>query len=244
MKKQILSTALDSDFLSNIELYYTEPENVNSEELLIYGEEHSHITRVMRHSINDELYVTNGKGNIYQTIIIDITKEFVRSKIQSVINYNNPFENYVFCIPKLKSADRFEFALEKCVELGITNFVIYDAQRSISKGNKPDRWNKILLSSMKQSLRSFLPEISMVSSLQQIINSDGIKIVFEQNVKNNLCDLSTDKQNKYFFIFGPEGGLGQKELSLVREEDIYNITPNRLRSETAIVTAAACLTMK
>lgn len=235
---------MDSDFLSNIELYFTEPVNIRYEELVILGEEHSHITRVMRHNINDELHVTDGEGKIYKCNISNISKESVTAKIQSVINYDNPFSNYFFCIPKLKSADRFEFALEKCVELGITNFVIFDAERSISKSSKLDRWNKILLAAMKQSLRSYLPKLELIKSLEQIMKLEGNKIVFEQNAQYTFKEFIPGKSNKNYFIFGPEGGLSENELNLFTSECIYSLTNNRLRAETAVVTVGALLNSK
>ena len=80
-------------------------------------------------------------------------------------------KNIFFCIPKLKYSDRFEFALEKCTELGITNFIIFDSERSIHKSDKKERWEKIVLSAMKQSLRSYLPNITVINSLIEYLQT-------------------------------------------------------------------------
>jgi RsmE family RNA methyltransferase len=45
----------------------------------------------------------------------------------------------------------------------------------------------------------------------------------------------------YYFIFGPEGGLSEKELNLFDANEIYNLTPYRLRTETAIVKCASMI---
>jgi 16S rRNA (uracil1498-N3)-methyltransferase len=241
MNVQKQSTTLDSVFLSDIELYYTSPENISNGEVLIYDEECYHITRVMRHNVNDELFVTDGAGKIYKCLLSNIGKDLVKAEVSSVFNYNVPFPDFYFCIPKLKSTDRFEFALEKCVELGVTNFIVYDARRSITKSGKIDRWNKILLSAMKQSLRSYLSEIQLYNTLEDITKLDGNKIIFEQNAQNSFKDFNPSPGKKYYFIFGPEGGLDKSELNLFQPESYYKLTSNRLRSETAIVTVSAYL---
>jgi 16S rRNA (uracil1498-N3)-methyltransferase len=232
---------LELEHLSNIELYYSEPGNFSSELAAISGDEFMHITKVMRHKIGDDVYVTNGLGKIYSTELISISKSEARLGIKKEYNYENRYNNITFCIPKLKSHERFEFALEKAVELGVTNFIIYESVRAVARGSKIDRWKKITLSAMKQSLRSYLPVVDEIKSLNEIAKMDNDIILFEQNSAKNIRDLKIERDKKYTFVFGPEGGLDQKELKLVSNGQIYNLAENRLRSETAIINAASIL---
>jgi 16S rRNA (uracil1498-N3)-methyltransferase len=232
---------LELEHLSNIELYYSEPGNFSSDLVAISGDEFRHITKVMRHKIGDEIYITNGLGKIYSTELISISKSATRFRIKKEYNYENRFNNITFCIPKLKSHERFEFALEKAVELGVTNFIIYESVRAVARGSKIDRWKKITLSAMKQSLRSHLPVVDEIKSLNEIAKMDSEIILFEQNSAKNIRDLKIKRDKKYTFVFGPEGGLDQKELDLVSNSQIYNLAENRLRSETAIINAASIL---
>jgi 16S rRNA (uracil1498-N3)-methyltransferase len=232
---------LELEHLSNIELYYSEPGNFSPDLAVISGDEFLHITKVMRHKIGDEVYVTNGLGKIYSTELISISKSEVRLRIKKEYNYENRFNNITFCIPKLKSHERFEFALEKGVELGVTNFIIYESIRAVAKGSKIERWKKITLSAMKQSLRSYLPVVDEIKSLNEIAEMDSEIILFEQYSAKNIKDLKIKRDKKYTFVFGPEGGLDQKELDLVSNGQIYNLAENRLRSETAIINAVSIL---
>lgn len=195
----------------------------------------------MRHSIGDELYVTDGQGRILLTEITQTEKNLVRARIHSERIYENRLKNVYFCLPRLKSQDRFEFALEKSVELGVTNFIVFDSMRSIPKGGKAERWQKVLISSMKQSLRSFLPEVTHLGSVSEIMKLEGEKIVFEQDSKQSFREFIPLEDRNYYFIFGPEGGLDKKELSMFTQENSYFLTENRLRSETAVIAAASIL---
>jgi len=227
------------EHLSNIELYYALPQNIKDGIVKLTGDESGHIARVMRHTEGDTIYVTNGEGKIYRTVIRQADKENVFSEIEEQYVYQNNNTNKIFCIPRLKNPERFEFALEKSVELGITSFIVFECKRTIAKGEKIDRWKKILLSAMKQSLRSFMPEITYVKSLKHIAALEGQKLVFEQNSKRHLRDVAFDPELKYYFVFGPEGGLDDSELELFGSDCFYEIGENRLRSETAIIKAAA-----
>ena len=225
-------------YLSNIELYYS-AQITNNNLIIVEDDDFKHIVKVMRHALGDEIYITDGLGKIYRSKISEIKKNSLSSEIEETINHDNKFSNIIFCIPKLKSNDRFEFALEKCVELGITNFIIFDSERTIAKGNKIERWNKILISAMKQSLRSYLPNISLRNSVEEIKNLQGEKIIFEQNSAETFLRFKNDLSKKYYFVFGPEGGLSENELNLFEENEKYNLSSNRLRSETAVIKCAS-----
>ena len=229
-------------YLSNIELYYSHPDSFSGTSVKVTGEEFSHLTRVMRHKIDDDIYVTDGCGKIFTCRITEIDKTFLSAEILSVETYENKFQNIFFCIPKLKSPERFEFALEKCVELGITNFIIYESMRTVAKSIKVERWEKILLSAMKQSLRSYLPKIHSLTNFKNILELDGTKILFEQNAEKKLSELKLANDKNYYFIFGPEGGLDKQEIELAGTANLYQLTENRLRSETAVVYAASKIT--
>lgn len=225
-------------YLSGVELYFSS-EKVKENIIGISGDDYKHIVKVMRHSVGDEIYVTNGEGEICFSIIKEIKKDFLTAAVKKVLHYEDNFFNIFFCIPKLKSSDRLEFALEKCTELGITNFIIFDSERAIHKSIKKERWRKIVLSAMKQSLRSYVPKINAVNSLNEILKPDGRKILLEQTAGNKISSLEINKDEKYYFIFGPEGGFTKEEINLFNEK--YKLTENRLRTETAVIKCASVI---
>lgn len=232
------------DFLSDIELYYTPLENVYGNLLKISGDEKKHIIQVMRHNIGDKIYATDGHGHIYICSINEISRDEIILNIAETLNYPNQYRNIYFCIPKLKNSDRFEFALEKSIELGITNFIIFTAEHSIAKGDKTTRISKLAISAMKQSLRSYRPEFTFAGSITEIINLPGKKIILEQHASNRLGSMQINAAETYYFIFGPEGGLSDKEKNTLSEDNFFQLTGNRLRAETAIITTASLLCTK
>jgi 16S rRNA (uracil1498-N3)-methyltransferase len=231
-------------FLSDVELYFSDKFENNS---IIIDDlnEIKHITKVMRHNIGDILFITDGNGNIYKTSLKKVSKDNILFEILDKYQYNNKQSNIFFCIPILRNPDRFEFALEKCVELGITNFIIYQAKRSIKNSVNINRINKILLSALKQSLQAYLPKCTFIGTLSNLKSNLKDKYIFlDQNTENKLYNIEIDKSCNYYFIFGPEGGLTTEELNLFKYHNLYSLTNNRLRSETAIISAASIISGK
>jgi len=237
---------LGQDFLSDVELFCTS-HSIIDDVILIDGEEAHHITHVMRHYKGDTIHITDGNGSIYKSVISEIGKRNVLAKVIESIQYENKFSNITFCLPRLRNTDRLEFALEKCVELGITNFIVFDSTRTVAKGEKIERWQKIILSAMKQSLRAWLPKVIYVKNISEVTKLDGTKIFFDQNAERTFRNfILTDNRSlitdNCFFLFGPEGGFTEDELRIANGELRIKLTDNRLRSETAIITAASILT--
>ncbi len=230
-----------SAYLSNIELYYTEPKNISKSNIYITGSDVKHIQKVMRHKLGDFLFVTDGNGKIYKGLIEETNNNIVKISINEIREYTERFKNVTVCIPNLKKSDRLEFAIEKATEMGMTNFIIFNSKRTISKNVKIERLNKIALSAMKQSLNSYLPQISFYDSLSFLKNTDSEIILFDQDKKNIFNNCSLIPSNNYLLLFGPEGGFEEGELPKNLIISNFKLTPNRLRSETAVVCAVSIL---
>ncbi|HSW54006.1 MAG TPA: RsmE family RNA methyltransferase [Ignavibacteriaceae bacterium] len=221
------------EHLSNIELYYTPKELIKEDQLILTGDEFHHSVNVMRNSVGDILYVTDGMGSIFISKISSINENQIAAIINDRRVFENKASNIWFCIPLLKNPDRLKFAFEKCVELGIRNFILFSSKHSISQKVKPEKFQKTVMAAMKQSLRAFLPKI-LSSSFNSIIELDGSKILFDQNAKQEF-EGKIEFNKPTYFLFGPEGGFDKTELESVSQENRFSLTENRLRSETAIL---------
>lgn len=226
------------EYLSEIELYYSTSISIDDKIIFLDGDEFHHTVKVMRNKEGDRIHITDGKGTIYSSNIQSISKDHLKAEIIHIYKYENKLKHLTLCVPTLKNPDRFKFMLEKCTEFGITNFIIFNSNRSVAKIKNKGKWNNTLLSAMKQSLRSYLPEINFYDEFRDLFNLPGEKIIFDQNGKT-LFVKDILKNENYFLIFGPEGGFTNQELSYSR--NIYKIAENRLRSETAVIKCAALL---
>ena len=225
--------------LSNIEHYYAPPENVVGENISLGGEEYHHAVHVMRNSVGDLIHITDGNGNLFKSKILEIKKNKLNADIVETEQFEDNAANIFFCLPILKNSDRMKFAIEKCVELGITHFIFFTSRYSIAKKINLEKINKTAIAAMKQSLRTFLPKITS-STFNEIVKFQVNKILFDQNSQNKFDGIASSVELVYFF-FGPEGGFDEAELDEIPQDKRFSLSSNRLRSETAIIKCASLM---
>ncbi len=230
-----------SEYLSNIELYFTEPKNIGNTDIVIDGSDVKHIQKVMRHKIGDKIFVTDGKGKIYEGEIKELKNESLKIHIVYIREYAEKYKNITLCIPNLRKSDRLEFAIEKATELGITNFIIFNSKRTMNRKVKIERLKKIALSGMKQSLNSYLPKITFHNSLSFLENNNSQIILFDQIEVSEFNSSSLNTNKDYYLLFGPEGGFAEGEIPANIITHRFKLAPNRLRTETAAICAVSKL---
>ena len=138
--------------------------------------------------------------------------------------------------------DRFEWFVEKSVEIGIDRIVPIICQHSERKEIKAERLEKLMISAMKQSGQTFLPELSETITFKDYVNEsfDGDKLIAhcENGIKKMLKDSITPGRNTLICI-GPEGDFDSSEINIAIEKGFTPVSlgESRLRTETAGVVA-------
>lgn len=228
------------ELLSDIELFYSE--NIKSDLIILTDDEFHHCTKVFRKKAGDDIFVTDGKGNLFHCNITKVEKSQLTAKINSTESKKEKFPDYYFCIPLLRNKDRFRFALEKLIELGITKIILFKAKRSVADKINQDKLKKIAIETIKQSLQTILPRIVVISSLKELNSSEGTKIIFDQKAIQKFDNKLLSNTQPTYFIFGPEGGLSEEEINCLNDRKMFSLADNRLRSETAIIKVASVVT--
>ena len=142
-----------------------------------------------------------------------------------------------------------EWAIEKCVELGITRIVPVVAQRTESHLAKAaerrrERWQRLALQASEQSRRTSVPEISQPLALPAaVISFQGARIVLSESEQQIMLKdaLQANLAGEITLAFGPEGGWAESELKLFQEAGWVSASLGStiLRAETAVIAAVA-----
>ena len=207
-------------------------------------EESKHLIRVLRKKQGDPITLTDGKGMIYESVILDANPKKASLKILS----KTEAEVDSFCIhlaiAPTKNPDRMEWMVEKITEIGFHELTLIETMNSERSFLKTDRLQKKIISACKQSIKFRTPKLNPNIKFNDLIKSnefnDFQKFIayVDEDQKHHLMDLA-DPGKKYLILIGPEGDFDPKEIQLAFQSGFQAVSlgKSRLRTETAGLSA-------
>src|ERR1035437_7119301 len=150
--------------------YY--PEINNTQTLILPEEESSHCIRVLRMKTGDAIFITDGKGMFYEgKIISDNAKKCSVKILHPVADSSKRNFHLTIAIAPTKNTDRFEWVLEKATEIGCDEIIPISCKHSERTVIKTERLNKVIVSAMKQCLKSQLPKLHELKDFKTFMSS-------------------------------------------------------------------------
>jgi len=206
-------------------------------------EESKHIIRVLRKKEGDVLFVTNGRGTLFE---MKITLASDRNCLTEIVQYTDkestPFRLHLAVTPT-KMNERYEWFLEKATEIGIHEITPTICDHSERKVVKNERFEKIIQSAMKQSLQLHMPILNEPIRLKDFLNQqhDGALYIAhcEEDQEKILLKNSIQPKENYLLLVGPEGDFSLAEIKIALEKGFKPVSlgHTRLRTETAALVA-------
>lgn len=224
-------------------------------------EESSHVIRVLRIKKGDTLFLTDGKGVFYELEIINPHPKKCETKvIRTIPDTAKRNFHLTIVIAPTKSIDRFEWFLEKATEIGCDEIIPIQCRHSERTVIKTERLNKVLVSAMKQCLKSQLPKLHELTDFKKFITSlsssvlGGVRFIGHipeldetefppQHPQGKSLQSIYKKGENVLITIGPEGGFSEEEISLALQNEFTMISlgNSRLRVETAGVAACSVI---
>jgi 16S rRNA (uracil1498-N3)-methyltransferase len=207
--------------------------------------ESKHLIRVLRMAKGAHVRLIDGKGNLYEGIINEPDQT---GCIIEITGKTADFEKRDYrlhmAISPIKNPERFEWLIEKIVEIGVDEITPLICKNTEKPGIKSARINNIIVSAMKQSLKANRPVLNDPCSFKDFICTDRgqIRMIAHCNdsiARNRLSDVYSKNENAVIMI-GPEGDFSTEEINSAvgRGFKSIHLGPSRLRTETAGI--AAC----
>jgi 16S rRNA (uracil1498-N3)-methyltransferase len=207
-----------------------------------------HLARVLRVKTGDRLSVFNGDGNNYQGVIVTADKHQVSVLIDSIEQAETESSLNTCLALAVSKGDRFEWAIKKATELGVSSIVPILSQR-VDVRLSPERWQKkqehwqqIVISACEQSGRAVVPEVKQPITLSPWLSGveADCKLVLDPEATTSALH---DRPASIALLIGPEGGLAPSELTLASENGFsaMRLGPRVLRTETAPLVALSVL---
>lgn len=225
-----------------MQLFYNPTIDETTENFSFDKEESKHIIKVLRKKDTDILFVTNGLGLLFKTEITLASDNKCTVQILTVEKTEPLKFQLHLAVAPTKMNDRYEWFLEKATEIGIHEITPIICDRSERKVVNRERFEKILLTAMKQSNVLFLPKLNEAVTFKEFIKrkNKGLQLIAhcEETDKKSLKSVLKTNENVTLLI-GPEGDFSEKEIALAIENNFIPVTlgDTRLRTETAAIVA-------
>ena len=242
LKKNNVKILKRESFMSSLRRFFVDK---IVEPLVIEGEEFRHAINVLRIKENEQIIVLDNSGYEYVSTITKINKNSFEAKIVEKQLSNVEATNSVKLFCGYLKGDKTELVVQKAVELGVKEIVVFDSQFSSSYINekKLERLNKVSMEASKQCGRAIYPKITYQNNLKSaLLEGDGYdnKLFACEFAFKNEVDYST-LSGSTAIVVGSEGGFSKEEyeLSLSLGYKTVFLGKRILRAETASISLLA-----
>lgn len=213
---------------------------------LLNAEESFHCVKTTRHRVGDQVWLTDGRGKIGEGILTLPDTKSASIQINQIHLQPPPQPSIVLGVAPLKNDSRFEWLIEKAVELGVTQIQPVITQRTEKVHLKPDRLERIITAAMKQSVKAWRPALAPPCPLEAVqpIQFEQV-LVAHCNEGSKVSLTEIPKASTVLLLIGPEGDFTPEEVQKVLQWGAMEVSlgPHRLRTETAAIAGLSVLVM-
>ncbi len=222
--------------------FFLDYENLKDDTFIIRGEDFHHIKNVLRLKQKDSIEIISD-----DTIYICNNLIFNDDNLlASIVSQNKVYVELpsIHLYQGLAKSDKFDYIVQKSVELGVKEITPLLTNRVIVKLNekksdkKIERYNKISKSAASQSKRNFIPIVNDPIKIDELtLNDNELGLIAYENSNNyNLKKILRNSKIKDIkIVIGPEGGFEECEVDKLIEKGFKSISLGKriLRTETA-----------
>ncbi|TVR63044.1 MAG: 16S rRNA (uracil(1498)-N(3))-methyltransferase [Spirochaetaceae bacterium] len=226
------------------------PDRYDGEQYVrLTGREYHYLVRVRRCAVGDSFPAIDRLGGTYHATVDEVGVDSVSLRIsQNETELSDDVRIVLYqCVPKARKLDGI---IRQATEIGVTAVVPVKSRHAIPvPGEKQyERWVRIAREAVQQSGATRVPEIRRVIALEEIVpiaESHSLGLFFHQIPLENssLHGYLTQRPGTVSLVVGPEGGLSDDEIALLRQKGFLPayLGPRVLRTETAAVFAIAAI---
>jgi 16S rRNA (uracil1498-N3)-methyltransferase len=203
----------------------------------------------LRKRPGDLIDAVDGQGNEFSVVLESILPESVTGRIIRHRRQSREPVSRITLAQAITKGLKMDLIVQKATELGVVRFLPMLTEHAVvspdemSALNKQQRWQKMAISAMKQSLRSYLPRVESLARyedvLQEVAQVDlALMASFAKEAQPCRQVVSAGQiSRKVLLLVGPEGGFSAEEAQKAQQAGVQMVSlgPRRLRSETAAI---------
>lgn len=203
---------------------------------LVRGSDASHLARSLRARPGEEIQVVDANGFLLTVRVESVSSSLVAGRILAEEDHRpEPARRVIVGIAQLPAAS-LDLVLSRCTEVGAFEFQIIQADRSIARGERHERWQSICREAAMLAGRLRVPAVAGPSALEEVLRERPNPVMLARVAPTALSAMPRDGHDVTVLI-GPEGGWTERELEMAPTR--ASLGPRNLRAETAAIVATA-----
>ncbi|NOZ11210.1 MAG: 16S rRNA (uracil(1498)-N(3))-methyltransferase [Gammaproteobacteria bacterium] len=217
--------------------------------IVVLGEEESrHALSSRRLSEGDPIALFDGLGTIAQGQVDSVGKPRHGVKVRVISKRLHKQPSQIILASAVPKGDRMSVMLDMATQLGMTQFIPLNCERSVVKPSEKShpRWSRICSEACKQSRRAWLPKLLDTMSPSALVDhfagKGNVLIAHPSGIPIQEAIIEYASIARVVMI-GPEGGFADDEVTTVTQQGgiAVSLGQSILRIETAAVTTLALL---
>ena len=202
---------------------------------MIHGLDAAHLARSLRARPGQEIEVVDPAGFLLKVRLESVSATRVEGVIVAEqVHRPEPTRHVIVAISHLPAVS-LELVLSRCTEVGASAFHIVQADRSVARGARHERWQTIIREAAMLAGRLKVPTVAGPSPLADVIEEHPHPVMLVPGARIALSEMPRPRE--VTLLIGPEGGWTDRELALVKNQ--AGLGPRNLRADTAAIVATA-----
>jgi 16S rRNA (uracil1498-N3)-methyltransferase len=230
---------------------FVPPDRLSSARTILEGEDHHHLSRVLRARAGDRVLVFDGQGGEIDAEIAVIGPRTTELILRERRLAAAPPAVRLTLLQGLARGEKMDFIIQKTCELGVARVVPVLTERAVAPpaqaSVRQQRWEKIAREAARQCGRADVPTIDAPVTFTQAVRdaaTDDLRLVLWESAQGKpLRGQLPASPRPTTLLIGPEGGFSRQEITEAEAAGFATVGlgPRILRVETAAVVAVALL---
>src|SRR6266700_1531924 len=197
----------------------------------ITGPDARHLARSLRARPGERIAVVEPAGRLLTVRLDAVAPEEVTGRVEAEREHRPEPPVAVTLAVAMLPAASLELVLSRCTEAGAAGFLLVDAERSVARASKPERWATICREAAMLAGRLVVPPVRGPLPFAGAWRSAERPHLLARGGR----PLGRVEEAVTLFV-GPEGGWAPAERELAGDR-VVGLGPRNLRADTAALVA-------
>ena len=175
---------------------------------VVRGADAEHLARSLRVRVGEDIQVIDPAGFLLTVKVEAVGRGLVSGRVLAALEHRpEPGRDVTIAIAQLPAAT-LDLVLSRCTEVGAAAFHVVQAERSVARGGRRERWEAITREAAMLAGRLRVPTVAGPSPLEDVLGRGSGCVMLVRGAGLALGDLP--RESAVTLLIGPEGGWTER----------------------------------